>query len=622
MSTVRGSTSTIKNKLNTGLPKDEKNEKVEDKAENKIEEKFENCFPSYQDKYPNDFYPGPNGIKRLLPAEAIEKIKRAFETKEAQENETENARYSKRYLKEELNIDINRGGILRIKDESGKFKIYAVYKGKKIGEGASGKAKIIQDLETGHLYDVLKVLHNKPYGRALEAADIENFKKEADNNKKMGRGSGYILLKKRSKAEQDEQKKLKKEKKEHKPLEKYSFIQDLVPGMELFDILAEQGKEEKDRIYTIRPEDRFEMMLQALQCIKNMHDKGYLHCDIKIENFMFYVDNPQSRNIKMTEIDYGTLEEIEKESYVDFHGTPGYIAPEIYSKHGKGDDDNKYNKLTEVYALGRVMQDIFGISTGRFIDAGGYRTEIGNVDPVAMSGVGFTKDERKSIENLANRMVEKDVKKRISLENAIEQLGQLRDAYVKKHSPTEWQRNIEIQIIKISDKFQSKKSSIILEKSIENKLMALVDHEFKPKDNSEEISAFSKRIKSIEKIEDINDKKMVLNQEESDHLKYFCLKQSMHYLLKYKMNLISFEKLKNVLENLICISENIPHFGLKSRLSKEPSKTTVLLKECLDWFLENKDSLNVVNGNLPQFDYKKNRAPQIIEPSKSPKPQM
>src|SRR3989344_4077485 len=106
MSTVRGSTSTIKNKLNTGLPKDEKNEKVEDKAENKIEEKFENCFPSYQDKYPNDFYPGPNGIKRLLPAEAIEKIKRAFETKEAQENETENARYSKRYLKEELNIDI------------------------------------------------------------------------------------------------------------------------------------------------------------------------------------------------------------------------------------------------------------------------------------------------------------------------------------------------------------------------------------------------------------------------------------------------------------------------------------------------------------------------------------
>lgn len=57
-----------------------------------------------------------------------------------------------------------------------------------------------------------------------------------------------------------------------------------------------------------------------------MHNKGYVHRDLKLENIM--ICKKDLWDIKL--VDFGFTEPINETELISKAGTPGYIAPEIF----------------------------------------------------------------------------------------------------------------------------------------------------------------------------------------------------------------------------------------------------------------------------------------------------
>lgn len=74
-----------------------------------------------------------------------------------------------------------------------------------------------------------------------------------------------------------------------------------------------------------------------MNCLKAIHDCGFIHRDLKPDNFFFGLDG----NIKIGDLDYVTNEKFSKQQC----GTPGYASPEL----AKG---SWYNNKTDIFSLG------------------------------------------------------------------------------------------------------------------------------------------------------------------------------------------------------------------------------------------------------------------------------
>ncbi|CAD8048803.1 unnamed protein product [Paramecium primaurelia] len=95
------------------------------------------------------------------------------------------------------------------------------------------------------------------------------------------------------------------------------------------------------------------MMKKLLIAIKFLHKQNLMHRDIKMDNIMLLdYNNPNSIQI----IDFGFSTFIDNQPYIiERCGTPGYIAPELYS-------ENSYDELIDIYSLGQIF---FTLLTGR-----------------------------------------------------------------------------------------------------------------------------------------------------------------------------------------------------------------------------------------------------------------
>ncbi|EKD73825.1 MAG: hypothetical protein ACD_45C00180G0001 [uncultured bacterium] len=354
-----------------------------------------------------DFY--PNGM--ILSDATIRAIENEFAMQALQE--TEDARYSKKYLQDELKLDIERGGILRIKDASNEFVLYAVYKtiqsdneekqiknkAIKIGEGSYGKVKLIQNLKTGEFF-AMKILFPETESEEVKKNLERQFKVEAKCVAEMQRGHGHVLYKKRAGDEQGPK--------------KLCIVEDIVPGKTLFDVLVDE-----DEVYDLTAAARFTILLQAFRAIKEMHEHEWLHRDIKLDNFMCYID-PASKKITVSVVDFGSagnLQTANDDGIIadsEEWGISRYEAPETVSY--------QYSKQSDIYSLGCVVGDVFGVQQDE--DLGDLNDEAAQED---LSG-----EEIRALKDLASNMLKEERIKRCSLDQAIKALQEIRDQYVKR----------------------------------------------------------------------------------------------------------------------------------------------------------------------------------------------
>ena len=86
----------------------------------------------------------------------------------------------------------------------------------------------------------------------------------------------------------------------------------------------------------------------AVEAIENLHDRKYIHRDLKSDNIIF-VSKTNSSQVKI--IDFGSMVQLsESGKMIDDtpHGTPGYLAPETISQ-------NEYSYKTDVWQLGCIL---------------------------------------------------------------------------------------------------------------------------------------------------------------------------------------------------------------------------------------------------------------------------
>lgn len=116
------------------------------------------------------------------------------------------------------------------------------------------------------------------------------------------------------------------------------IVQELCLGGDLFDRLDEQP----DFHYTEAQCAR--LVKQMLSAVRYLHHKGIIHRDLKLENFLFTSQNPDSE-LKM--IDFGLSKHFELgEALHDKVGTPYTVAPEIIQ--------GSYDEKSDIWAVGVI----------------------------------------------------------------------------------------------------------------------------------------------------------------------------------------------------------------------------------------------------------------------------
>jgi calcium-dependent protein kinase len=114
------------------------------------------------------------------------------------------------------------------------------------------------------------------------------------------------------------------------------LVMECQTGGELFTRVQEKGKfGEPDAAHAI---------WQMLLALNYLHDRGIVHRDIKLENFL--CENEHSDNLKLIDFGFSKVSNKGKVMNGDAAGTPEYAAPEIY--------DYKYTTQCDVWSMGVV----------------------------------------------------------------------------------------------------------------------------------------------------------------------------------------------------------------------------------------------------------------------------
>ena len=118
---------------------------------------------------------------------------------------------------------------------------------------------------------------------------------------------------------------------------KIHILFDFVMGVELFEVIS---SDLENKIITKQQSIKY--ILYMGKCIKALHDEGFVHLDIKLENFLLTGRNP----LRLKLIDFGTAHPLKKKlSKIDITvGTKGYSSLELYR--------GKYNNKCDVWSLG------------------------------------------------------------------------------------------------------------------------------------------------------------------------------------------------------------------------------------------------------------------------------
>lgn len=131
--------------------------------------------------------------------------------------------------------------------------------------------------------------------------------------------------------------------------QKYKIIMDYMPGDHLFYL----------RFILVTPEIKLDVGIRLVQAIADLHDKEYVHLDIKPNNVMF----DKTTSI-LSLIDFESAEKlINSKAEVKFdRRNPFFIAPELFNT-------NVVTKKWDIFSLGMTLAYWFGYDMQRnYID--------------------------------------------------------------------------------------------------------------------------------------------------------------------------------------------------------------------------------------------------------------
>lgn len=180
------------------------------------------------------------------------------------------------------------------------------------------------------------------------------------------------------------------------------LVMEFCSGGELLDKITKDGH--------LSEEETKRIMAQAISAVKHLHEKGIVHRDLKLENFLLESDKPDAA-IKL--IDFGLAKRYDpvRQNLRTVVGTSYYVAPEVL----KG----KYNDKCDEWSLGVMM----------YIMLSGDPPFDGEDEPTifklvangqySLEGQLFQKCSQEA-KDLLSKLLEKDAEKRYSASQALE----------------------------------------------------------------------------------------------------------------------------------------------------------------------------------------------------------
>ena len=101
---------------------------------------------------------------------------------------------------------------------------------------------------------------------------------------------------------------------------------------------------------------KIEIFVYVAAALSELHKKGILHCDIKLSNIIY---DDVTNTVTLIDFDVALRMNDKQTAITDtFRGTFGQVAVEIFGS----DSTYTYTDKTEVYALGRTMEDWFDLN--------------------------------------------------------------------------------------------------------------------------------------------------------------------------------------------------------------------------------------------------------------------
>jgi serine/threonine protein kinase len=187
---------------------------------------------------------------------------------------------------------------------------------------------------------------------------------------------------------------------------------------------------------------KLHVMKLMAESVKKCHELGYLHLDIKLDNF--FVDiTPDGKNVNILLADFGGAQDmrtiqisegpdVSESDKKYWFGTLFYMAPEMYSRIVDG--RQVYKKFTpnvkiDVYALGKTFLTFFNETVG-YVP----RPDLNDELPVALKKLigrsAFPLDE---IFKLIKNMIENEPAERtFSLNDIIKEINRIMEEYIER----------------------------------------------------------------------------------------------------------------------------------------------------------------------------------------------
>ena len=100
-------------------------------------------------------------------------------------------------------------------------------------------------------------------------------------------------------------------------------------------------------------------MINLLEGIAYLHEKGIMHRDLKLENIMVKKDEGRSGKVIPVIVDLGLAEYSSSTKYLYTRcGTPGYVAPEVL-KIKSTDPVQTYTSACDIFSLGVIFHILY-----------------------------------------------------------------------------------------------------------------------------------------------------------------------------------------------------------------------------------------------------------------------
>lgn len=156
-----------------------------------------------------------------------------------------------------------------------------------------------------------------------------------------------------------------------------------------------------------------EAVRQILHALRYLHERDYIHRDIKAHNVM--VRNRKGAPLDLAVGDFGMISLERPISYV---GTPGYMAPEVVRNGGKDQSQaSLYRKNVDVYSLGVLILHLLGAKIPDIIvfSRNVFKDSIKSLVDTGLRECGLDDDERRGALLAADYMLQYDPKTRPSV---------------------------------------------------------------------------------------------------------------------------------------------------------------------------------------------------------------